>query len=126
MFKPSSLLAVLISVGLAAPLRVLLPVRVSILTLGLRKFLPLKLRHRRRQPPLKLRPLKNSNAPSVPLIAGQADELKIAADNFKTRYPKTKVLAYRLTPLAGIFEATVGKEVIYFDKTARFVFSAVS
>ena len=66
---------------------------------------------------------KESNAPSVPLIAGQADELKTAADNFKTRYPKTKVLAYRLTPLAGIFEATVGKEVIYFDKTARFVFS---
>ena len=43
--------------------------------------------------------------------------------NFKTRYPKTKVLAYRLTPLSGIFEATVGKEVIYFDKSARFVFS---
>ena len=64
-----------------------------------------------------------SNKPSIPLIAGQANELKTAADNFKTRYPKTKVLAYRLTPLAGIFEATVGKEVIYFDKTARFVFS---
>lgn len=60
---------------------------------------------------------------SAPLIAGQADELKTAAENFKTRYPKTKVLAYRLTPLSGIFEATVGKEVIYFDKTARFVFS---
>lgn len=66
---------------------------------------------------------KESNPPSVPLIADQADELKTAAENFKTRYPKTKVLAYRLTPLAGIFEATVGKEVIYFDKTARFVFS---
>lgn len=63
------------------------------------------------------------NQTSAPLIAGQADELKTAADNFKTRYPKTKVLAYRLTPLSGIFEATVGKEVIYFDKTARFVFS---
>ena len=25
--------------------------------------------------------------------------------------------------MSGIFEATVGKEVIYFDKTARFVFS---
>ena len=69
---------------------------------------------------------KESNQPSVPLIAGQADELKTAADNFKTRYPKTKVLAYRLTPLSGIFEATVGKEVIYFDKTARFVFPVVS
>ena len=65
----------------------------------------------------------DSQKPSVPLIAGQADELKTAADNFKTRYPKTKVLAYRLTPLPGIFEATVGKEVIYFDKSARFVFS---
>lgn len=65
----------------------------------------------------------DSIKPSVPLIAGQADELKTAADNFKTRYPKTKVLAYRLTPLPGIFEATVGKEVIYFDKSARFVFS---
>lgn len=65
----------------------------------------------------------DSKKPSVPLIAGQADELKAAADNFKTRYPKTKVLAYRLTPLSGIFEATVGKEVIYFDKSARFVFS---
>lgn len=65
----------------------------------------------------------DSIKPSVPLIAGQADELKTAADNFKTRYPKTKVLAYRLTPLSGIFEATVGKEVIYFDKSARFVFS---
>ena len=56
---------------------------------------------------------KESNPPSVSLIAGQADELKTAAENFKTRYPKTKVLAYRLTPLAGIFEATVGKEVIF-------------
>lgn len=42
----------------------------------------------------------DSKKPSVPLIAGQADELKAAADNFKTRYPKTKVLAYRLTPLS--------------------------
>ena len=30
---------------------------------------------------------------------------------------------FSLTPVPGIFEAAVGKEVIYFDKTARFLFS---
>lgn len=30
------------------------------------------------------------NQTSAPLIAGQADELKTAADNFKTRYPKNQ------------------------------------
>ena len=92
-------------------------------TLRLRKFLPLKLQHLQKTAAPDTPAFKESNPPSVPLIAGQADELKTAAENFKTRYPKTKVLAYRLTPLTGIFEATVGKEVIYFDKTARFVFS---
>lgn len=50
-------------------------------------------------------------------------ELKEAVQNFETRYPKTRVLAFSLTPMQGLFEAAVGKEVVYFDKTARFVFS---
>ena len=123
MFKPSSLLTVLISMGLAAPIssfasgacvnpdfkaQTVSAVKTSVAQKAAVANTPASI---------------ESNKPSIPLIAGQANELKTAADNFKTRYPKTKVLAYRLTPLAGIFEATVGKEVIYFDKTARFVFS---
>ena len=124
MFKPSSLLAVPCLCGSGrTDFEFCLPVRASILTLGLQKVSAVKTSAPQKAAASEAPASKESNAPSVPLIAGQADELKIAADNFKTRYPKTKVLAYRLTPLAGIFEATVGKEVIYFDKTARFVFS---
>ncbi|MCD8338589.1 MAG: DsbC family protein [Burkholderiales bacterium] len=50
-------------------------------------------------------------------------ELKEAAANFKERYPKTQVLGFSLTPIRGLFEATVGKEVVYFDKSARFIFT---
>ena len=49
--------------------------------------------------------------------------LKEASERFAERYPKTKVNEFSLTPVPGIFEAAVGKEVIYFDKTARFLFS---
>ncbi len=52
-----------------------------------------------------------------------SDELKQASSNFKERYPKTKVKEFSLTPVPGIFEAAVAKEVIYFDKSARFLFS---
>lgn len=52
-----------------------------------------------------------------------SSDLKTAADNFKSRYPKTRVDSFALTPFKGLFEAAVGKEVIYFDKTARFVLS---
>lgn len=52
-----------------------------------------------------------------------ADELKQASSNFKERYPKTKVNKFSLTPVPGIFEAAVAKEVIYFDKSARYLFS---
>lgn len=49
--------------------------------------------------------------------------MKEASERFAERYPKTKVNEFSLTPVPGIFEAAVGKEVIYFDKTARFLFS---
>lgn len=51
------------------------------------------------------------------------DDFKKAVDTFKSRYPKTKVKSFALTPVAGIYEAAVGKEVVYFDSTARFLFS---
>ena len=123
MFKPSSLLTVLVSVGLAAPISSFASGACVNPDFRAQKVSAVKTSAPQKAAASETPASKESNAPSVPLIAGQADELKIAADNFKTRYPKTKVLAYRLTPLAGIFEATVGKEVIYFDKTARFVFS---
>lgn len=123
MFKPSSLLTVLVSVGLAAPISSFASGACVNPDFRAQKISAVKTSAPQKAAASETPASKESNAPSVPLIAGQADELKIAADNFKTRYPKTKVLAYRLTPLAGIFEATVGKEVIYFDKTARFVFS---
>ncbi|WP_289163448.1 DsbC family protein [uncultured Parasutterella sp.] len=50
-------------------------------------------------------------------------ELKQAVENFQERYPKTQVKLFSLTPVKGIFEASVGKEVIYFDSSARFLFS---
>lgn len=50
-------------------------------------------------------------------------ELKRAVENFQERYPKTQVKLFSLTPVKGIFEASVGKEVIYFDSSARFLFS---
>lgn len=52
-----------------------------------------------------------------------SSDLKSASDNFKSRYPKTRVDSFALTPFKGLFEAAVGKEVIYFDKTARFILS---
>lgn len=55
--------------------------------------------------------------------AQPSEALKEAGDNFKARYPKTRVNSFRLTPIPGIFEASVGKEVAYFDKSARFIFS---
>lgn len=122
MFKPSSLLTVLISMGLAAPLSSFASGACVNPDFKVQKVSAVKTSAAQKAA-ADTPASKESNQPSVPLIAGQADELKTAADNFKTRYPKTKVLAYRLTPLSGIFEATVGKEVIYFDKTARFVFS---
>lgn len=51
------------------------------------------------------------------------DDFKKAVDNFKSRYPKTKVKAFSLTPVPGIYEAAVAKEVVYFDTSARFMFS---
>lgn len=75
------------------------------------------------------------NAPAAPSVSPQkpviqisdtklpSDALKEAGDNFKARYPKTRVNAFRLTPIPGIFEASVGKEVAYFDKSARFIFT---
>ena len=125
MFKPSSLLTVLISMGLAAPLSSFASGACVNPDFKVQKVSAVKTSAAQKAA-ADTPASKESNQPSVPLIAGQADELKTAADNFKTRYPKTKVLAYRLTPLSGIFEATVGKEVIYFDKTARFVFPVVS
>ena len=116
MFKPSSLLTVLISVGLAAPLPSFASGACVNPDFKTQKVSAVKTSAPQKAAASETPASKESNAPSVPLIAGPAD-------NFKTRYPKTKVLSYRLTPLAGIFEATVGKEVIYFDKTARFVFS---
>lgn len=50
-------------------------------------------------------------------------ELKSAVENFQERYSKTQVKLFSLTPVKGIFEASVGKEVIYFDSSARFLFS---
>lgn len=126
MFKSSSLLTVLVSVVFATPLSSFASGACINPDFKAQKVSAVKTSVAQKAAASETPASKESNAPSVPLIAGQADELKIAADNFKTRYPKTKVLAYRLTPLAGIFEATVGKEVIYFDKTARFVFSVVS
>jgi thiol:disulfide interchange protein DsbC len=51
------------------------------------------------------------------------DRLKTASDNFKARYPKIEAASFRLTPVAGLYEAVVKKEVVYFDETARFLFS---
>lgn len=62
-------------------------------------------------------------AENKPVIADPSVDLKEASERFKERYPKTKVHTFSLTPVPGIFEAAVGKEVIYFDKTARFLFS---
>lgn len=112
MFKPSSLLTVLVSVGLAAPISSFASGACVNPDFRAQKVSAVKTSAPQKATASETPASKESNAPSVPLIAGQADELKIAADNFKTRYPKTKVLAYRLTPLAGVFEATVGKEVI--------------
>jgi thiol:disulfide interchange protein DsbC len=123
MFKSSSLLTVLFSLGLAAPVPSFASGACANPDFKAQKVSSAKAPTQQKTSVSDTPTSKESKAPSVPLIAGQADELKTAADNFKTRYPKTKVIAYRLTPLAGIFEATVGKEVIYFDKTARFVFS---
>lgn len=55
--------------------------------------------------------------------ADPALSLKTASANFEARYPKTKVKGFALTPFAGLFEASVGKEVIYFDESARFLLS---
>ena len=55
------------------------------------------------------------------VVFNAAEELKKAAANFKERYPKTKVNSFSLTPVAGIYEAAVAKEVIYFDESARFL-----
>lgn len=74
--------------------------------------------------------LKTEAMPSIPaaprhkpVISDPSAELKEASENFAERYPKTKVDEFSLTPVLGFFEAAVGKEVIYFDKTARFLFS---
>ena len=123
MFKSSSLLTVLVSVGFATSLSSFASGACINPDFKAQKVSAVKPSVAQKAAAANTPASIESNKPSIPLIAGQANELKTAADNFKTRYPKTKVLAYRLTPLAGIFEATVGKEVIYFDKTARFVFS---
>lgn len=59
MFKPSSLLTVLVSVGLAAPISSFASGACVNPDFRAQKVSAVKLRHRRRQPPLKLRPLKN-------------------------------------------------------------------
>ena len=65
----------------------------------------------------------NTSAETAPVIVDPSADLKEASERFAERYPKTKVNEFSLTPVPGIFEAAVGKEVIYFDKTARFLFS---
>lgn len=57
----------------------------------------------------------------VPSTAKLSDKFEAAIANFKERYPKTKVNRFSLTPLLGIYEAAVAKEVIYFDQSARFL-----
>jgi thiol:disulfide interchange protein DsbC len=59
-------------------------------------------------------------AKATPDITGR---LKSASENFKARYPKIEVASFRLTPVAGLYEAVVKKEVVYFDESARFLFS---
>lgn len=78
-------------------------------------------------------PASSAHAPIVPASSEKpaqaktdnafSSELKEAVERFQTRYPKTQVSAFALTPFKGLFEAAVGKEVVYFDKTARFVLS---
>lgn len=121
MFKPAPLLILLLSAGLLTPLSA--SASDACINPDVKPLKATAVKTPAAIAASGTQPANDSKKPSVPLIAGQADELKAAVDNFKTRYPKTKVLAYRLTPLSGIFEATVGKEVIYFDKSARFVFS---
>lgn len=65
----------------------------------------------------------NASDKTAPVIVDPSADLKEASEKFAERYPKTKVNEFSLTPVPGIFEAAVGKEVIYFDKTARFLFS---
>lgn len=121
MFKPAPLLILLLSAGLLTPLSA--SASGACVNPDVKPLKATAVKTPAAIAASETQTANDSQKPSVPLIAGQADELKTAADNFKTRYPKTKVLTYRLTPLSGIFEATVGKEVIYFDKSARFVFS---
>ena len=85
MFKSSSLLTVLISMGLAAPISSFAsgacvnPDFKAQTVSAVKTSAPQK--HDVSDTPAS----KESNPPSVPLIAGQADELKTAAENFKTR-----------------------------------------
>ncbi len=76
--------------------------------------------------PAAVKPATTAASPAKaaqPLLADPSEELKKASELFRERYPKTKVKSFSLTPVKGIFEAAVAKEVIYFDATARFLFS---
>lgn len=88
MFKPSSLLTVLISMGLAAPISSFASGACVNPDFKAQTVSAVKTSAAQKAAVANTPASIESNKPSIPLIAGQANELKTAADNFKTRYPK--------------------------------------